>query len=352
MPAADSGDVYFDVQSWPAYGELTHQPLANLEPADGDGNLRAKRDPHDFALWKGHKSDEPLTASWPAPWGRGRPGWHIECSAMVGKYLGAAFDIHGGGLDLRFPHHENELAQSRAAGRPFARWWMHNGLVTAAGEKMSKSLGNGMLVSAVVDQVSAIALRYYLVQPHYRSQLEFGFGALDEASAAFARVQGFLARAIERVGPVEPAVELPDEFTVAMDDDLATPAAVAAVHAAVRHGNAALEQQADAASLDAVAADAAAVRGMLGVLGLDPYAEPWLSRNRSGGAADAVVGELVGALLDQRQAARARRDFAEADAIRDRLGKLGVTVEDTPTGPRWELTRPDPEAGPDVGGNG
>jgi len=146
-----SGDVYFDVRSWPAYGSLSRQRIEDMEPA-ADADPRGKRDPRDFALWKGHKPDEPETASWPAPWGRGRPGWHLECSAMAGKYLGDRFDIHGGGIDLRFPHHENELAQSTAAGRPFARYWMHNAWVTAAGEKMSKSLGNGALVSEVVQR--------------------------------------------------------------------------------------------------------------------------------------------------------------------------------------------------------
>jgi len=235
-----NGGVYFDVNSWPSYGELSRQRLADMEPAADAGNA-GKKDPRDFALWKGHKASEPISASWPSPWGRGRPGWHIECSAMAGKYLGDEFDIHGGGIDLRFPHHENELAQSRAAGRGFARFWMHNLWVTASGEKMSKSLGNGMNVSEVVKRVPPIAVRYYLAQPHYRSHVEFSFEALDEAAVAFSRIQSFLTRAVERVGPVKHALDLPDEFTAAMDDDLATPAAVAIVHAAVRNGNAALE---------------------------------------------------------------------------------------------------------------
>jgi len=337
-PALDAnGDVYFDVNSWPGYGELSRQRLADMEPAADAGNA-GKKDPRDFALWKGHKSSEPISASWPSPWGRGRPGWHIECSAMAGKYLGDEFDIHGGGIDLRFPHHENELAQSRAAGRGFARLWMHNLWVTASGEKMSKSLGNGMQVSEVVKRVPPIAVRYYLAQPHYRSHVEFSFEALDEAAAAFSRIQSFLTRAVERVGPVEPALDLPAEFTTAMDDDLATPAAVAVVHAAVRTGNAALDASDDAL----VTSSAASVRAMLGVLGLDPLAEPWLSAASSDVALTGVVDGLVRAMLDQREAARARRDYPAADAVRAQLSALGVNVKDTPSGPRWDLGDGDP----------
>jgi cysteinyl-tRNA synthetase len=332
-PALDgNGDVYFDVHSWPGYGELSRQRLVDMEPAADAGNA-GKKDPRDFALWKGHKQFEPISASWPSPWGRGRPGWHIECSAMAGKYLGDEFDIHGGGIDLRFPHHENELAQSRAAGRGFARFWMHNLWVTASGEKMSKSLGNGMQVSEVVKRVPPIAVRYYLAQPHYRSHVEFSFESLDEAAAAFSRIQSFLTRAVERVGAVEPAPDLPPEFSTAMDDDLATPAAIAIVHAGVRAGNAALDAGDDAR----VTAAAASVRAMLGVLGLDPLAEPWVSAASSDAALNGVVDGLVRAMLDQREAARARRDYPAADAVRAQLSALGVNVEDTPTGPRWEL---------------
>jgi len=327
-----SGDVYFDVESWPDYGQLSHQRVEDMQDASDDGSARAKRDPHDFALWKGSKPDEPRTASWPAPWGRGRPGWHIECSAMAGKYLGDEFDIHGAGIDLRFPHNENELAQSRAAGRGFARYWLHNAWVTQAGEKMSKSLGNGALVREVVAAVPAIAVRYYLVAPHYRSHVEFSLAALAEQAAAFERIEGFVQRAVERVGELAPAGELPEEFTVAMDDDLATPAAVAHLHAVVRAGNAALDRADDTAVADALTS----VRGMLEVLGLDPLSSPWRDR-----AADAdlagVVDGLVGALLQQRDAARARKDYASADAIRDRLHELGVNVDDTPAGPRWSI---------------
>ncbi|QIG44557.1 cysteine--tRNA ligase [Nocardioides anomalus] len=317
-----SGDVYFDVRSWASYGELTHQRIDDMEAA-ADADPRGKRDPRDFALWKGHKASEPETASWPSPWGRGRPGWHIECSAMAGKYLGAAFDIHGGGVDLRFPHHENEQAQSRAAGRPFASYWVHNAWITTAGEKMSKSLGNSLLIPSVLERVRGIELRFYLVAAHYRSHVEFSFEALDEAAAGFQRIESFL----ERAGGVERA-EVPEAFAAAMDDDLGTPAAVAVLFDTVRDGNRA----------DDPAPYAAQVRAMLDVLGLDPADPAWPS---SGGAQDekltSAVDALVAGLLEQRQAAREAKDFATADAIRDRIKAAGIEVEDTPTGPKWSL---------------
>lgn len=329
---AVDGDVYFDVRSFPAYGALTGQRLENLEPAADTDTDERKRDPRDFALWKAHKPGEPETASWATPWGRGRPGWHLECSAMAGKYLGEAFDIHGGGLDLRFPHHENEQAQSCAAGERFAQYWMHNGWVTLGGEKMSKSLGNTALVEEVVQRVRPVELRYYLVAPHYRSMIEFTDAALEEAAAGYRRIESFVKRAAERVGStVDPT--LPDAFRAALDDDLGTPAAIAAVHEAVREGNTALADGDDAAASAALGA----VRGMLGVLGLDPLDPQWAtgSDDRLAAATDG----LVALALEQRQAARARKDFAAADAIRDQLTTLGVSVEDTPDGPRWELSR-------------
>jgi cysteinyl-tRNA synthetase len=332
---AVDGDVYFDVRSFPDYGVLTGQKLDDLQPAADTDTEDRKRDPRDFALWKAHKDGEPETASWPTPWGRGRPGWHLECSAMAERYLGPEFDIHGGGLDLRFPHHENEQAQSRAAGDGFARYWLHNGWVTLGGEKMSKSLGNTALVDEVVRRVRPIELRYYLVAPHYRSTVEFTDAALAEAGVAFRRIETFVRRAVERVGADAGAPVLCSEFRDALDDDLGTPAAVAAIHDTVRQGNTAL----DAGDDPAVAGALGAVRAMLGVLGLDPLDPQW-----SDGAADddalmKAADGLVALALDQRQAARARKDFAAADAIRDQLAGLGVTVEDTPQGPRWELTR-------------
>jgi len=327
--AADgSGDVYFDVRSWPAYGELTHQKIDDMEPAE-DADPRGKRDPRDFALWKGWKKEtEPETAAWPSPWGPGRPGWHIECSAMAGKYLGKAFDIHGGGVDLRFPHHENEQAQSRAAGHGFASYWMHNAWITTAGEKMSKSLGNSLLIPEVLKRVRGIELRYYLVAAHYRSHVEFSFEALEEAAAGFQRIENFL----DRAGSHDTG-EVPDAFAAAMDDDLGTPAAVAVLYDAVREGNRQLAGGEDAS------ATAARVRAMLDLLGLDPADPAWPN---AAGAQDAKLTEavdtLVAGLLEQRDQARQAKDFATADEIRDRIKAAGIEIEDTPTGPKWSLS--------------
>jgi cysteinyl-tRNA synthetase len=326
-----SGDVYFDVRSWPSYGELTHQSIDDMEAAE-DADPRGKRDPRDFALWKGHKPTEPETASWPAPWGRGRPGWHIECSAMAGKYLGAAFDIHGGGVDLRFPHHENEQAQSRAAGLDFASYWMHNAWITTSGEKMSKSLGNSLLVPNVLERVRGIELRYYLVAAHYRSHVEFSFEALEEAAAGFRRIESYLQRAAEVLGEVRAEGRLPEAFVTAMDDDLGTPAAVAVVFDTMREGNKLLAEGPTPGLRD----NASAVREMLGVLGLDPLDPHWSAGGGDGDLHD-VVDALVRGLLDQRAEARARKDFAAADAIRDQIKAAGVEVEDTPDGPRWTV---------------
>ena len=325
-----SGDVYFDVQSWPSYGELTRQKVDDMEAAE-DADPRGKRDPRDFALWKGQKESEPETASWAAPWGRGRPGWHIECSAMAEKYLGPSFDIHGGGVDLRFPHHENEQAQSRAAGHPFASYWMHNAWITTSGEKMSKSLGNSLLVPSVLERVRGIELRYYMVAAHYRSTVEFSFEALEEAAAGFRRIEAFLERALPHV-PGDAASDLPDAFVAAMDDDLGTPAAVAVIHDCVREGNRLLS---DGRSSEEAGRIAAAVRAMVGLLGLDPADEHW----PTGGANDLtpVVDALVKGLLEQRAEARASKDFATADAIRDRIKDAGIEIEDTPDGPRWSV---------------
>ena len=331
-PAADgSGDVYFDVRSWPSYGELTHQGVDDMAPAE-DADPRGKRDPRDFALWKGHKPDEPETASWPSPWGRGRPGWHIECSAMAGKYLGDAFDIHGGGVDLRFPHHENEQAQSRAAGCAFASYWLHNAWITTSGEKMSKSLGNSLLVPEVLTRVRGIELRYYMVAAHYRSMVEFSFEALGEAAVAFRRIEAYVERATEALGELpEPGIACAD-FEIAMDDDLGTPAAVAALHEVVREGNKLLAGGASAA----LRGNLASVRAMLGVLGLDP-ADPAWGQERADDRMSAVVEALVSGLLEQRAQARAEKDFATSDAIRDRLKEAGVDITDTPDGQKWSL---------------
>ena len=324
--AAD-GDVYFDVRSFADYGALSGQRLDDMQPAT-DSDAQIKRDPRDFALWKSAKSGEP---QWQTPWGPGRPGWHLECSAMASRYLGPAFDIHGGGIDLLFPHHENEIAQSKAAGDDFAQYWMHNAWVTTSGEKMSKSLGNSLLVSEVVQRVRPVELRYYLGSAHYRSMLEFSDEAMAEAAAGYRRIEGFLRRAEAAVGAAE-AVPVPEAFAAAMNDDLGVPQALAVVHDTVREGNSAL------AADELVAARQARdeVIAMLDVLGLNPYAAPWAAQSDDG-AARRALGPLVDVVLAQRQAARDRKDFAVADALRDGLAASGIVVEDTPTGARWSL---------------
>ncbi|WP_168916368.1 cysteine--tRNA ligase [Microcella flavibacter] len=325
-----SGDVYFDVRSWPAYGELTRQSPDDMDAAD-DAPARAKRDARDFALWKGAKSGEPSTAQWDSPWGPGRPGWHIECSAMAQRYLGHAFDIHGGGLDLRFPHHENELAQSQAAGDEFAAHWVHNGLVTVGGQKMSKSLGNSVFAAELLASARPVVLRFWLSSAHYRSTIDYTAGSLAEAEAAFARIETFLARAAKRA-PVT-AGEVPEAFAAAMDDDLAVPQALAALHEAVRAGNAAL----DADDAETAARSAAEVAAMLAVLGLDLEG---LGGAGAGGRSEgehAALDALVQRLIDERRAARAARDWTTADRVRDDLAGAGIQLDDTPDGTDWRL---------------
>jgi cysteinyl-tRNA synthetase len=327
--AAD-GDVYFDVASYPEYGALSGQRPEEVQ--QGETAATGKRSPVDFTLWKGHKPGEPATASWETPWGPGRPGWHLECSAMAGKYLGPVFDIHGGGIDLVFPHHENEMAQSRADGQEFSRYWLHNAWVTMSGEKMSKSLGNTLSIEAVTSLVRPVELRYYLLAPHYRSTIEYSEDALKEAATAYRRIEGFVERAVERLGSEDRAAIVPRAFRAAMDDDLGTPQALALVHEAVRAGNAALAEGRDEDVYEAYAG----VRVMLDILGLDPLDPRW--RSGSDDRLREVVDALVRVTLDARQAARARKDFAAADAVRDQLKAAGVVVEDTPAGPRWTLS--------------
>jgi cysteinyl-tRNA synthetase len=333
-----SADVYFAANKWADYGELTNQRGDDTEVSE-EADPRGKRDPRDFALWKAAKPGEPDSASWQTRFGAGRPGWHIECSAMATKYLGAQFDIHGGGLDLRFPHHENELAQSRAAGDAFANYWLHNGLVNVNGQKMSKSLGNSIFASDLLKAASPLAVRFYLGSAHYRSVLDYHEGVLDEAEAALARISGFLERAARRLsetqfapssvefGPDLLAV-LPQDFKTAMDDDLSIPAALATLYETIRVGNTALENE----DLPATASALSAVRGMVEVLGINP--EAWASR---GSGESRALDALMTSLIEQRKAAREAKDFARADEIRNALQQAGITLEDAADSTHWSL---------------
>ena len=375
-----TGNVYFDVASWPHYGELTHQKQTSevdeaaavadrmgpsvdatgadkynpVDPADVSPD---KHDPRDFALWKAPKDTDPEDARWSTPFGVGRPGWHIECSAMSHRYLGDGFDIHGGGLDLRFPHHENEMAQTRAAGFPSAARWMHSAWVTAKGEKMSKSLGTGLSVPSVLAEHSAWVVRYALGSVQYRSMLEWSDQALVEAQAAYDRVSNFIERAGVALGgqpsreevTAVSADDLPADFVAAMNDDVNVSGATAAIFTAIRSGNTLLSQLADRADSETAKAEVReallAVRAMLDTLGLDPLAEPWVSAGVAGGAADgtaespehAALEALIAEQLNARAEARKAKDFAKADQIRDALTEAGIAIEDGPQGSTWSL---------------
>ena len=324
--APGNGDVYLQVRKLNSYLTLSRQKLDELLPAE-DSDSSAKRDVRDFALWKAAKNGEP---SWPTPWGDGRPGWHLECSAMAHAYLGEAFDIHGGGLDLIFPHHENEIAQSEAAGYKFANLWMHNAWVTQSGEKMSKSLGNTMQVRELIKQVRGIELRFYLGSAHYRSMLEFSPEALQEAATNFQRIENFLIRAKEIVGEFEGVIS--DAVRKAFDDDLAVPQVLAQISDALRRGNSAITENNSAVIKSA----AAEIRGALTILGCDPFD---VAFNSSSGGKDLseVLDGVIQLALSQRQAARDRKDFAASDSIRDGLAALGISIEDTPQGQRWTI---------------
>ena len=337
-PAEDgSADVYFAASKWAAYGELTNQRIEDMAD-DAEISVRGKRDPRDFTLWKASKPGEPATAAWATPYGAGRPGWHLECSAMATRYLGAEFDIHGGGLDLRFPHHENELAQSRAAGDAFANFWLHNGLVNIGGQKMSKSLGNSVFAADLFAQSRPIAARYFLGSAHYRSVLDLHDSALAEAESAMARIEGFVARASRKLGErrFESAGErygqLPTAFITAMDEDLNLPAALAALHDAVRTGNAALDSANDAAA----AVELSAVIAMLDVLGLNPTAEAWVATAGDSDEA-AALDRLIRSLIEERATARSNKDFSRSDAIRDQLKAAGIQLEDAANATNWSI---------------
>jgi len=327
--APGNGDVYLEVRKLSSYLTLSRQKLDDLLPA-ADADETYKKDPRDFALWKAAKLGDP---SWPTPWGPGRPGWHLECSAMAHAYLGEAFDIHGGGLDLIFPHHENEIAQSEAAGYDFAKRWLHNAWVTASGEKMSKSLGNSLQVHELLKTVRGIELRWYLGSAHYRSMLEFSHEALAESATAFRRIEGFLTRSVELLG-VEPTPVISAAFTDAMNDDLAVPTALASISEALKTGNSAIT----AGDKAVIASAANEIRGALEVLGCDPF-DPAFASSGSSEDMTAALDGTIKLALEQRTAARERKDFAASDAIRDGLASLGITIEDTAQGPRWSISR-------------
>ena len=318
--APGNGDVYLEVRKLKEYLTLSNQKLDDLQSSE-DSDSTYKKDPRDFALWKAAKKGDP---AWPTPWGAGRPGWHLECSAMAHAYLGEEFDIHGGGLDLIFPHHENEIAQSNAAGYKFANTWMHNAWVTTSGEKMSKSLGNSLQVVEILKKVRGIELRWYLGSAHYRSMLEFSFEALAESATAFKRIEAFLSRAASVLGkPVE--ILIADEFKQAMNDDLAVPQALAFISESMRIGNSSADDK------KVITKSAGEIRGALSILGCDPQDQAFAS----GKSNDAAMDGLIKLALEQREAARVRKDFQAADQIRDQIAALGITVEDTSNGPRW-----------------
>lgn len=333
------GNVYFDVQSLSDYGSLTRQKLENMV-ADTADMEEDKRNPHDFALWKAPKLGEPADAAWDSPWGRGRPGWHLECSAMSGRYLGVEFDIHGGGIDLRFPHHENEQAQSHAAGRAFARYWMHNAWVTIDGEKMSKSLGNSLTVENILREVPAPVVRFALGTVHYRSTVAYSDTTLSEAVTVWNRLSGFVQRAVDVSGevPLEEiaaviAEEMPAAFAEALDDDLNVSAGLAVIHEHVTAGNNAIA----AGEVERVRQEQKSVRAMLDVLGLDPLAQPWREAAGNGDASHDALSVLVENILEQRAKARSEKNWALADSLRDTLSSAHIVVEDGVEGARWHV---------------
>ena len=330
---AAQGDVYFDVRSFADYGKLSGQRIDDLLPAGDASENSPKKDPRDFALWKAAKPGEP---SWPTPWGEGRPGWHIECSAMAQAYLGDSFDIHGGGLDLVFPHHENEVAQSKAAGQAFANFWLHNAWVTTSGEKMSKSLGNSLLVTEVAKRVRPIELRWYLASAHYRSNLEFSDSALSESAVAFGRIENFVTRSTEVLGETDLRGDLPADFTIAMNEDLNVPAALAVLHEAVGAGNSLLADNDYGQNLITVLSQ---VRGMLDVLGVDPLNPTWNSSQSDSPQVALALDALVQGQIIARTEAKEQKDFAKADAIRDQLSALGITLQDSAESVRWILEK-------------
>jgi len=334
------GDVYYAVESFPSYGKLSNRTLDDVRAGERVEPDPRKRNPLDFALWKSAKPGEP---SWPSPWGDGRPGWHIECSAMSMKYLGGTLDVHGGGQDLIFPHHENEIAQSEAStGVDFARVWLHNGFVTIDAEKMAKSLKNFVTVRDVLADYPAPGVRTLLAGAHYRSPIDFSTAALDDGLAAWRRLETFGRNAVSALGAEHPAADSANgepwrgKFVAALEDDFNTPEALAVLFDLVSTANLLIEEVERSGS-EKGARDLASYLDtfdtLANVLGLSPTRD-WPD---TGGRASDALAPLVGYLIELRQEARAAKDFARADAIRDRLAAAGIVVEDRPGGPRWRL---------------
>lgn len=340
--ADGQGNVYFSVASLPTYGSLTRQSLEDMQDA-GEAPEPGKRDPRDFALWKAAKPSEPATAAWDTPFGRGRPGWHLECSAMSLKYLGETFDIHAGGLDLRFPHHENEQAQSHAAGYGFARRWMHSGLLTVDGLKMGKSLNNFVTANDALSAHPAPVIRLALVAGHYRAVVEYNENTVHEAQIVWDRFVSSAQRAQEIIideGDLDlAAVELPEAFVRAMNDDLSTPEALAVIHDVHGALNTALAHRIKDVSQIAVLLGQ--LRAMLDVLGLDPLGTQWGALGSHTSAEHEALHALVTAQLEERAQARADKNWALADEIRDRLAAAGLRIEDGADGARWSMETKD-----------
>ena len=335
------GDVYFDVRSWPGYGKLCKQGLDELEAGARVEVGERKRDPLDFALWKAQKPGEP---AWDSPWGKGRPGWHIECSAMSSKYLGETIDIHSGGVDLTFPHHENEIAQSEAAsGKPFVRFWLHNGFLLIDKEKMSKSLGNFMTARAARQKYPPLAIRLFMLSAHYRSPINFAPEGLEQAERGVARLRNCRSDlAFARKTRVDEGVDaaafpaaletLDAEFHAAMDDDFNTAAAVGVLFEIVKLINTWLKEHPalPESFFEAASGELAKIDGILGVIGPEEIPQ------RGPDAEEALGDAEIERLIEERRAARQAKDFARSDAIRDELAERGVTLEDTPQGTRWK----------------
>ncbi len=347
-----SGDVYFKVRSFEGYGKLSGRNIDELESGARVRPGDEKLDPLDFALWKNAKPDEP---SWESPWGMGRPGWHLECSAMSEKYAPLPLDIHGGGQDLAFPHHENEIAQSEAdTGKPFANYWVHNGFVQINSEKMSKSIGNFFTIRDILDKFLPETLRYFLLTMHYRSPLDFSFDALEEAEKGIKRIYSALAQADVELTkskwkkspfPEELITELAEiekHWNEAMEDDMNTAGALGHVFSAIRLAGRVSEDKNLRKSeggrdlFTRIKADMAAWGTVLGIFECDPV--EFLTELRDNRAARAGIDPAkVQGLLDARKEARANKDFEKSDAIRDELAAMNVEVKDTPTGATWDV---------------